>query len=186
THLLNAPDGVNLLSNASLIALGVIMAPVTLAFGAPVSFAIVMAANLAATGIGWYLLLARTLRLHRFGAAVGAAFAAFAPGMVSQANAHLHMTAQWLVPAMVWCVIKLARVSEADRPLLRILRLGGFLGLLIAGQLFLGEEVLFLAAIALAVFCLGYAVAGPRATRRALPGVAGGLVVAAVVAVGLL
>src|SRR5262249_41462153 len=98
THLLNAPDGVNLLSNASLIQLGVIMAPLTLAFGAPVSFALIMTANLAATGIGWYLLLARTLRLHRLGAAVGGAFCAFAPGMVSQANAHIHMTAQWLVP----------------------------------------------------------------------------------------
>src|SRR6185437_6261381 len=87
TPLLNAPDGVNLLGNASLILLGVVMAPVTLAFGAPVSFAVIMAAN--------------------FGATVGAAFTAFAPGMVSQANAHLHMTAQWLVPVMVWCVLRL-------------------------------------------------------------------------------
>jgi hypothetical protein len=186
THLLNAPDGVNLLSNASLIALGVIMAPVTLAFGAPVSFAFIMTANLAATGIGWYLVLARTLGLHRLGAAVGGAFVAFAPGMVSQANAHLHMTAQWLVPVIVWCVIKLARVSGDDRPLLRVLSFGGFLGLVIAGHLFLGEEVLFLAAIGLAVFSIAYAAVGPRAARQALPGVAGGLAVAAAVAVALL
>ena len=186
THLLNAPDGVNLLANASIIALGVIMAPITLAFGAPVSFAIVMTVNLAATGIGWYLLLARTLRLHRLGAAVGGAFCAFAPGMVSQANGHLHMTAQWLVPVIVWCVIKLARSDDANQPLVHVLSFGGVLGLLIAGSVFLGEEVLFLAAIALGAFCLTFAVVGPRTARRALPGVGSGLLVAAAVAFGLL
>ena len=39
TDRLNAPDGVNLLANASVILLGLLLGPVTLAFGAPVSFA---------------------------------------------------------------------------------------------------------------------------------------------------
>lgn len=101
THLLNAPDGVNLMSNASMLTLGVLLAPITFAFGAPVSFAVGLPANLAATAIGWYLLLARYLKLHRAAAATGAAFCAYAPGMIAQSNAHLHMTSQWLVPVIV-------------------------------------------------------------------------------------
>ena len=178
TPLLNAPDGVNLLGNASLILLGVVMAPVTLAFGAPVSFAVIMAANLAATGIGWYLLFTRTLNIRRFGATVGAAFTAFAPGMVSQANAHLHMTAQWLVPVMVWCVLRLT----GERRFWPTVRLGALLGGLIVLHVFLGEEVLFLTAITLGVFCVVSAALNPRSVRRALPGLAAGVAIAAVVA----
>jgi hypothetical protein len=179
TTLLNAPDGVNLLGNASLILLGVVLAPVTLAFGAPFSFAVIMGVNLAATGIGWYLLFARTLRLRRAAAAVGAAFTAFAPGIVAQANAHVHMTAQWLVPPMIWCVLRLTQ----DRRFWPAVRMGTLLGVLIVLQVFLGEEVLFLTAITLGLFCVFYAVLSPGSARRALPGVAAGVGVAAVIAV---
>ena len=178
TPLLNAPDGVNLLCNASLILLGALLAPVTLAFGAPVSFAVVMAANLAATGTGWYLLFTRTLKIRRFAATIGAAFTAFAPGIVSQANAHVHMTAQWLVPLMVWCVLRLS----GERRFWPVVRLGSLLGALIVVHVFLGEEVLFLTAITLAVFCLVHAVLSPRAAKRALPGLAAGVAIAGVIA----
>src|SRR5205085_1617575 len=78
TGALNAPDGVNLLGNASLIGLGLLFAPLTLALGAPATFAVVTGFNLAATGAGWYLVFARTLRMHRLAALVGLAFAATA------------------------------------------------------------------------------------------------------------
>jgi hypothetical protein len=177
TTLLNAPDGVNLLSNASMLALGVLLTPVTLAFGAPVSFAVAVAGNLAATGIGWYLLFSRTLRLRRVAAATGAAFCAYAPGMIAQSNAHLHMTAQWLVPAMVWAVVRLAR-SSPTRPV-RIALTGLSLGALICVQLFLGEEVLLLTAATLGLFCLAYAALAPRRAARAAPGLLLGLAMAA-------
>lgn len=50
TGALNAPDGINVLGNASLVGLGVLLAPLTLAFGAPVTFAVATAGNLAANG----------------------------------------------------------------------------------------------------------------------------------------
>src|SRR5439155_15948300 len=160
------PDGANLMSNASLIALGALLAPVTLVFGAPVSFALAVAGNLAGTGIGWYLLLRRTLRLRRFPAALGGAFTAFAPGMMSQSNGHVHMSAQWLVPPIVWCVLRLAGTATADLPpgggTRRVLGTGVLLGGLVCVQLFLGEEVLFLAALALGVYCVAYALFAPR------------------------
>jgi hypothetical protein len=179
THLMNAPDGINLMCNASEIALGVIMAPVTLAFGAAVSFAIILTANLAATAIGWYLLFARTLGLHRFGSAVGALFTAFAPGIMSQSNGHIHITAQWLMPPIVWCVVKLSRIT--DRYLFRVGRLGVLLGGLIAVHVFLGEEVLFIGGIALAIFCLVYGALSGRKIKPALAPLAGGALVAVVV-----
>jgi hypothetical protein len=182
THMLNAPDGVNLMCNASLLGLGVLFAPVTLAFGAPVSFALIVAGNLAATGAGWYLLFARSLRYHRLGAAVGGMFTAFAPGMASHANAHLHITAQWLWPALVWCLLRLARVpSTAGRPWQRIVGYGTLAGLIVWLQVFIGEEVLLLGAIALTVFCLAYAAAAAGRIRPALPSLAAGSAVAALV-----
>jgi hypothetical protein len=178
TPLLNAPDGVNLMCNASFIVLGIVFAPVTLAFGAPVTFALIMALNLAATGIGWYLLFSRTLRLRRAAAAVGGAFTAFAPGMVSQTNAHVHMTAQWLVPLIVWCVLRLAKQDRLPR----IAAMGALLGALVTVHVFLGEEVLFLTAIALGVFVVLYCALSPRTAGRSLVPVTAGLAVAGVVA----
>ena len=180
TGMLNAPEGVNLLCNASLIGMGLLLAPVTLAFGAPVTFSLLVAGNLAATGIGWYLLFARTLGVHRAGALIGGAFAAFAPGMVSQSNAHLHITAAWLVPPIVWCVVRLAHQAEVDR---RTVRTGLLLGVLVAAQLFVGEEVLFLAAVTLALFTIVFVAHARPSPRVAAPfvlglGVAAGLATA--------
>lgn len=170
TGMLNAPEGVNLLCNASLIVMGLLLAPVTLAFGAPVTFSVLVAGNLAATGIGWYLLFARTLGVHRTGALIGASFAAFAPGMVSQSNAHLHMTAAWLVPPIVWCVVRLAHQTEVTW---RTARTGLLLGALVAVQFFVGEEVLFLSAVTLALFTLVFVAAARPSPRMAPPFVFG-------------
>ncbi|MEV4509394.1 hypothetical protein AB0K00_10595 [Dactylosporangium sp. NPDC049525] len=182
TGMLNAPEGVNLLCNASLIGMGLLLAPITLAFGAPVTFSVLVAGNLAATGIGWYLLFARSLGVHRTGALIGAAFAAFAPGMVSQSNAHLHMTAAWLVPPIVWCVVRLAHQTEVTW---RTARTGLLLGGLVAAQFFVGEEVLFLSAVTLALFTLVFVVAA-RPSPRVAPPFVFGLGIAAGLATALL
>jgi len=173
TDRLNSPDGVNLLANTSIIALGVLLAPVTLAFGAPVTFALIVAGNLGVTAIAWYLLFTRTLGAHRAAGAVGAALCGFAPAMVSQSNAHLHMTAQWLVPAMVWCVVKMARAADPDHPdyhagLRRLLGPAVLLAGLVTLQVFIGEEVLFLTTLTMLLVVVGYALVNPvRAARMA-------------------
>ncbi|HWH00335.1 MAG TPA: hypothetical protein VNV66_13645 [Pilimelia sp.] len=179
---LNAPDGVNLMANTSVVALGFLLAPVTVALGAPVTFAVLALASLAGTAAAWYLLLARTLRLHRGAALVGGALCGFAPGMVSQNNSHLHMTVQFLVPVIVCLVIRMARAAEAGRGHGRRLY-GSALGLAaaITVQVFIGEEVLFLTALSLAVFTLAYAAARPRYAWRVAPRFAAALLLAAVV-----
>ncbi|MEE3919709.1 hypothetical protein V2I01_19640 [Micromonospora sp. BRA006-A] len=161
TGRLNAPDGVNLMANTSVVALGVLLAPVTLAFGAPVTFALLVAANMAGTALAWYLLFTRVLRARRLAAVLGAALCGFGPGMVSQSNGHLHMTAQWLVPVLVWLVVRLLRAADpAGRPdgrdRRRTASSAAGLAAVVTVQVFVGEEVLFFAALTLAVTAVAY------------------------------
>lgn len=183
TDRLNAPDGVNLLANTSIIALGVLLAPITLAFGAPVSFALIVAGNLGFTAIAWYLLFSRTVGVHRAAAAVGGALCGFGPAMVSQSNSHLHMTAQWLVPAMIWCVVRMARAADPGHPdyhlgLYRALLPAVVLAGLVSAQVFIGEEVLFLTALTLVLVAVGYATADPVRAARMAPRFLAGMLLA--------
>lgn len=182
---LNAPDGVNMLVNATSLTLGLLLAPVTLSLGAPVSFAVITVGNLAATAAAWYLLFARTLALRRGAAFAGGALCGFAPAMISHSNSHWHMTAQWLVPVIVWSVIRLVRAAGAgDRR--RAVTSGLWLGGLVVVQLFLGEEVLYLTALTLLLVTLTYAAVRPDRARAVAPGFLTGTAVAATVAAVLL
>ncbi|MFC4020530.1 hypothetical protein ACFOW4_21675 [Micromonospora sp. GCM10011542] len=199
TDRLNAPDGVNLMANTTVIALGIVLAPVTLLLGAPVTFALLAGANLAGTAVAWYLLFRRTLGAHRLAAVLGGGLCGFGPGMISQTNSHLHMTAQWLVPVIVWLVVRLLRASDPgplptgvtptsaapDRDLpvgpdrRKMISSAAGLAAAVTAQVFIGEEVLFLAAGTLLVMAISYALADRDLARRALPGFAGGLTIAA-------
>lgn len=185
TDRLNPPDGVNLLANASSLPLGFLLAPITLTLGAPVSFAVLTAGNLAGTATGWYLLFARTAHVHRAAAAVGGAFCGFAPAMVSQSNSHWHIAAQWLVPAIVWSVVRLARAAAAQHHR-RIVTSSLWLAGLVVVQYFLGAEILYLTALTLVLFAAAYALLRPRWTRMILPGFAAGMAIAAGIATALL
>ncbi|MFY1687787.1 hypothetical protein [Plantactinospora sp. WMMB782] len=182
---LNAPDGVNLMANTTVIALGFLFAPITLAFGAPVTFALLAAGNLAGTAIAWYLLFTRLLGARRLAAALGAGLCGFGPGIISQSNSHLHMTAQWLVPVLIWLVVRMVRAADPqgrpDRPGIdwrRIVTSAAGLAAGVTVQVFVGEETLFLAAVALVVFTLAYAAANRSLARRVLPGFLAGMVLA--------
>jgi hypothetical protein len=185
TDRLNPPDGVNMLVNATSLTLGLLLAPVTLTLGAPVSFAVVTLGNLAASASAFHLLFARTFGLHRAAAAVGGGFAGFAPATVSQSNSHWHMTALWLVPAIVWSVVRLARAAESGDGR-RVLTSGLWLAGLVVAQFFLGEEVLYLTALTLALVTAGYAGLRPHRARQVLPGFVAGLAVATGTALVLL
>ncbi|MDR7322713.1 MULTISPECIES: hypothetical protein [Catenuloplanes] len=182
TDRLNVPDGVNLLANTSVIALGVLMTPVTLNFGVPVTFVLLVALNLAGTAIAWHVLLRRVLGVEPVAAGLGAVFAGFAPGMVSQSVSHLHMTAQWLVPVMVWLVVRMYRAGTRRTIVTSALGLAAA----VTVQVFIGEEVLFLTAFTLLLFTLGFAVLHPRAALRAAGPFLGGMLLTAVVAGALL
>ncbi|WP_238358476.1 MULTISPECIES: hypothetical protein [Micromonospora] len=176
---LNAPGGVNLMANTSVLGLGVPLTPVTLLFGSQTAFVVAVVGCLAGTATAWYVLLRRRLVRSRAAAAIGGLICGFAPGMVAQAGAHLHMAAQFLVPVILALVFR-------GEPAGRVWRYGLLLGLAVTYQVFLGEELLLFVALAAGVFALGYALADRAAARRLAPGLAARIGIGAVVAAALL
>ncbi|GAA2921699.1 dolichyl-phosphate beta-glucosyltransferase [Streptomyces enissocaesilis] len=167
TTVQNHPDGVNLMANTVMLGLSVPLAPVTLALGPTVTWALVLTAGLAATAVAWYWLIAKRLVRSRWAAATGAALCAFAPPMVSHANAHPNFAVLFMIPVII---DRALRLCDPDEPP-RAVRDGALLGLFAAYQIFLGEEPLLLAAMGMLLFALSYALAHrdvARAVRRPL------------------
>jgi hypothetical protein len=161
SHGQNAPLGINLMGNAATQLVSWVLAPITLLFGPALTFAVAITLNLAGTAAAWYHVLSRHLVRHRAAAFVGAAFCGFSPGMISESNAHVHIPAQYLVPFIVWAGIRLREPR-------RSVRNGLILGALVTAQMFIGLEVLFLAAIGCGLMVVAYAVMRPREVRAAL------------------
>ncbi len=159
THLLNAPDGVNLMANTAALGLTIPMVPITMLFGPEVSFALLLVLGLSATAFGWYWVFSRRLVSSRLAAAVGGGFCGFAPGLISHANGHVNWTAQFLVPFIVLAALRLRTWKD-----------GIPLALLVLYQVFINEEVLLYTALALAVFMGSYAWLTKTAVKRVLPG----------------
>ncbi|MFE9170688.1 dolichyl-phosphate beta-glucosyltransferase [Streptomyces kebangsaanensis] len=149
TDLQNFPDGVNLMANTVMLGLSVPFAPVTLALGPAVALSLCMTLGLAATAAAWYWLIVKRVVRHRGAAFTGACLAAFAPPMVSHANAHPNFVVLFMIPLIADRALRLAEGA-------RVRRNGIVLGLMAAYQVFLGEEPLLLAAIGMALFAAAY------------------------------
>jgi hypothetical protein len=172
---MNVPDGVNLMANTSILGLSVPLGPLTMLWGPQVTFALLLVLGLAGTAFGWYWLFSRHLVESRPVAFATGALCGFAPGMISHAQGHVNWTAQFVVPPLILAVLGLRRPGKAVRG-------GVVLGLLVAYQALVNEEVLFYTALAVGLFVLVYALL-KRATARALrPPFLRGLLVAVVVA----
>ena len=136
------PAGVNLLGNTSELALGVVLAPVTWAFGpvASMNVALTLAPALSA--------LAMCVLVRRWVSWAPAAFAAgllygFSPlALVSLSDAHLMLGWAVVPPLVVACVDEL--LFGRRRPVV----VGLVLGLLLVAQFFVGTEVLLLCGLA--------------------------------------
>ncbi|HZN19285.1 MAG TPA: hypothetical protein VFB84_14080 [Micromonosporaceae bacterium] len=180
SNRLDAPDGINLMANGSVLGMAVPMTPVTLLWGPSVAYVVMLTLIFIATAAAWYFVLSRHVVTSRLAAFVGGGFCAFAPGMLSQATGgHVHILAQFLVPVIAW---RGFRLRESTRPV----RDGAVLGLLVAYQAFIGEEVLFFTALACAVVVAWYAVARRREAVRQWRPFATGAGAAALVAGALL
>jgi hypothetical protein len=176
---INVPDGVNMMANTSVLALSLPLAPVTHWFGAGVSVALLLTLGLAGTAFGWYWVLSRHLVTSRAAAWIGGLWCGFAPTMVSHANGHVNFVSQWVLPFIVWQVLRLREPGRHWRG-------GVILALLVVVQVFINEESLLFTALALGVFVLAYAVMAPARARRDARPLVAGLGVAIVVAGALL
>jgi hypothetical protein len=155
---LNAPGVVNMMANTSVLGLSLPMAPVTHFFGPGVSVVFLLTLGLAGTAAAWYWVLSRHFVRSRVAAWIGGLWCGFAPAMISHSNAHVNFVNAWLVPFIVLQVVRLREPG-------RVWRGGIALGLLVVVQVFLNEEVLLFAALALGAFVVAYTLASPRPTR---------------------
>ncbi|MGW0411767.1 glycosyltransferase [Streptomyces collinus] len=178
TDLQGFPDGVNLMANTVMLGLSVPFTPVTLLFGPAVALSVCMALGLAATAGAWYWLIVKRMVRRRTAAFVGASLAAFAPPMVSHANAHPNFVILFMVPLLVDRALRLAGGA-------RVVRDGIVLGLMAAYQIFLGEEPLLLASMGMLLFAAAYGAVRRDVARAALRPLLTGLLIAGAVCLPL-
>ncbi|MEV4200593.1 hypothetical protein [Micromonospora globbae] len=167
----NAPLGVNMMANTSLLGVTLPLAPLTMLLGPQVMYALYLGGALAATAATSYWMLSRHLVRSRAAAFLGGAFLGFAPGVVHHANGQPNFVSNFLLPLIV---VRVLRLGEAGR----WRRNGVVLGLLVAYQIFINEEMLLLTALACLVVVLAYAVQRPAAARAVAGRFAAGLGVA--------
>ncbi|AGL15646.1 hypothetical protein [Actinoplanes sp. N902-109] len=179
TGRMNVPDGVNLMANTSVLALTVPFAPVTHFFGPGLALVLLLTLSLAGTAAAWWWVLSRHVVRSPLAAWVGGLWCGFSPAMVSHANGHLNFVAQFVVPFLVWQVLRLREPG-------RVMRGGVTVGLLIVLQVFLNEEVLLFTAMTLLVFVAAYAAFAWPEARAAAGRFLLGIAVAAGTAVVLL
>ena len=179
------PVGIDLLSNTSVLAVGIVLAPVTWLFGPVATMNVASTLGPALSALAMFWLLRRWVRWTP-AAFVGGLLFGFSPFLfVNIAGGHLMTTVLCVVPLIVGCLDDLlVRQTKSAT------RVGLVLGLLVTVQFFLSTEVLAIVAIC-AVVGLGLLVV--HATTSDLGGIAHraayasrGLAVAAAVSIVLL
>src|SRR3954454_6635939 len=150
TDRLNVPDGINMMANTTVLALSLPLAPVTHFFGPGVSVALLLTLGLSGTAAAWYVVFRRHLVSSRLAAWIGGLWCGVFAAVVAHANAHINFVSQYVVPFIVWQVLRLREPG-------RVVRGGIVLALLVALQVFINEEILLFTALALGVFVIAYA-----------------------------
>jgi hypothetical protein len=174
TTSLNAPLGVNLMWNTSLLLPGVLLAPVTLVAGPQVSLTVLLTLGLAgsAASLMWVL---RRWGASPGAAALGGALYGFSPALINSGLGHYHLVLAVLPPLMIDRALRI--VTGRGRPV----RDGAWLGLMAAAQVFMSEELLvdtvFAGLLLAAVAALGRPRSVPGRLRDGAAGLATGAVV---------
>jgi len=158
---LNAPQGINLMWNTSVLLPGVLLAPVTLLAGPQTSLTILLTAGFAgsATSLFWVL---RRWRASVLPAALGGAVYGFSPALLAAGIGHFHLQFAVLPPLIIDALLGI--LTGRGRAWLA----GLSLGLLIAAQLFIGEELLTDTAVAAGVMVVVLILGHPRGTLTAV------------------
>ena len=147
TRSLSWPAPINLLTNATVIGLDFVLVPITLVFGPLLAYNVAATSTLAVTAWSAQVCLRRSTLVSWPAAAVGGLVAGFGPlSLVETGGDHLHVSAAFLVPPMLLGIGRLA-TGTTRRPILWAVAVGA----LAAGQLLIGEEVLAITAITVAV-----------------------------------
>jgi hypothetical protein len=174
TTAMNAPHGVNLMWNTSLLLPGIVVSPVTLLFGPQVALTSLLIIGFAGSAAAMFYVL-RRWHASLLAAALGGALYGFSPALINSGIGHYSLVLAMLPPLMIDRVLRL--VTGQGRPV----RNGIWLGLMAAAQLFISEEALLDAAIAAVILLAVLAVSRPHEVLPRLRPAVLGLAVAAVV-----
>jgi hypothetical protein len=133
---MNAPQGVNVMWNTFMLLPGTVLAPVTLLAGPQTSLTIVMTIGFAGSALAMYAVL-RHWGVSRPPAMLAGLIYGFSPALLNSAIGHYDLQFAVFLPLIVDAALRL--VAGHRTPV----RGGLWLGLLITGQLFVNEEMLF-------------------------------------------
>lgn len=159
TTAMNPPQGVNLMWNTSFMLPGVLLAPVTLLAGPQVSLTVALTLGFFGSAASLFFVL-RRWGASVLASAIGGAVYGFSPALVNSGIGHYHLQFAVLPPLIIDALVRI--VTGRSRPA----RTGIWLGLLTAAQLFIGEEMLILTAVAGAVLLAVLAASRPGAVLR--------------------
>jgi len=168
TQALNAPRGLNLMWNTSLLFPSLVMAPVTLLGGPQTSLTILLTLGYAASATAMYWLL-RQHSASVLAAGLGGAFYGFSPALLDSSIGHYNLQFAVLPPLIVEAVLRI--IAGRGRPLAA----GACLAVLAAAQLFTEEELLTDIVLACLALTAVLAASRPRMVRTRLGGAAVGL-----------
>ena len=181
TDRLNAPDGANLMWNASVPLVGLLVAPITRLGGPILAYNVAALLAIALSGLACFAALRRYTK-GALGALVGGGLYCLSPYVASHTALHLNLINVWAPPLFLIILDELV-VRRRYRPEL----LGVGLGAIGAVQLVTSEEVLALSAVVGALLTVVLALivrkraaileSGRRLVRSAAPGVAAFLVI---------
>ncbi len=174
TAAMNAPQGINAMWNTSLLLPGVLLTPVTLLLGPQTSLTVLATLGFAGSAASLFIVL-RRWGVSASPAALAGAVYGFSPALLQAGIGHYNLQFAVLPPLIVDAVLRLCVRSRAP------VRDGAWLGLLATAQLFTGEELLLLTAIAGLLLLAALALGHPRAVPARFAVAAAGLGVAAAV-----
>ena len=141
--LLFHPTGVNILSDTSIQAVGVVMTPVTLLFGPVVSFNLAATLTPVVTALSMFWLLQRWVRWTPAAFLGGLAYGFSTFVVVQLSFGWLNLALLALLPPMAACVDELL-VRQRRRPV----RVGVALGLLVTVEFFVSSEMVLIVVLA--------------------------------------
>ncbi len=175
TTAMNAPQGINLMWNTSFLFPCIVLSPVTLLAGPQVSLTVVLTLGLAGSAASMFWVL-RRWGASVWAAGLGGALYGFSPALLDAAIGHYNLAFAVAPPLIIDALLRL--LTGRGHPV----RVGLWLGLLTAAQLFTGEELLADTALAGLLLVVVLALAHPHAVLDRARGVASGIGTAAAVA----
>jgi hypothetical protein len=178
TMAMNAPHGVNLMWNTSLLLPGIVVTPVTAALGPQAALTALLLIGFAGSAASMYYVL-RRWQVSQLGAALGGALYGFSPALVDSGIGHYSLVIAILPPLIIDRVLRVVTGQGTAW------RNGIWIGLLVSAQLFISEEGLVDTVIATVILLIVLALCRPREVLSRVRPLLIGLGTSAVIAIVL-